>query len=137
MSVQQFRDELKTALEAMGGLNVYKEWSSVIVPPYAVIYLSPDNPITYHQPAKGNITYHFNVEIGVLKAATIEAAQEALEPYLEPTGTTSVYYTLVNTAYTYVDVVDVSDVVNYGEVVYGGSQYYGARLKLDAWKSGL
>jgi hypothetical protein len=137
MSIQLFRDELVTALSTISGLNVYKQWPSVIVAPYVVVSINPDNPLSYHQPAKGNCTYHLFVEVGVLKAATFESAQEALDPYIEPDGTSSIYAKLVAGVYTHVDVIDVPGISAYGEVTYGSSQYLGARFNVDAWRSGL
>jgi hypothetical protein len=135
MTIQSFRDELVTALSTITGLNVYKEWKSSLVPPYAVVSISPTNPIAYHQPAKGNVTYHLYVELGINKGATIEQAQETLDTYLEPDGTTSVYLNLINGTYTAVDVIDVSGITNYGEMSYSGSQYFGAQISVDGWRS--
>jgi hypothetical protein len=135
MTIQLFRDELVTALSTVSGLNIYKEWKSSMHPPYAVVSISPTNPITYHQPAKGNCTYHLFVEVGVMKAATIEAAQEALDPFLEPDGTSSIYTALIGGTYTQVDVIDVAGISNYGELVYSNSQYFGAQFTVDAWRS--
>lgn len=135
MTIQSFRDELVTALSTISGLNVCKEWKSSIHPPYAVVSISPTNPISYHQPAKGNVTYHLLVEVGVMKGATIEVAQDALDPYLEPDGTSSIYNALISGTYTNVDVIDVSGISNYGELVYSGSQYFGAQFTVDAWRT--
>lgn len=135
MTIQSFRDEIVTALSTITGLNIYKEWKSSLVPPYAVVSISPTNPIVYHQPAKGNVTYHFFIEVGVNKGATIEAAQENLDPYLEPDGSSSIYSTLISGTYTQVDVIDVSGITNYGEMTYSGSQYFGAQITVDAWRS--
>jgi hypothetical protein len=137
MTIQLFRDELLTALSTITGLNVYKEWPAVIVPPYTVVSISPTNPISYHVPAKGNCTYHLMVEVGVMKASTLQAAQEALDPYLEPDGVSSIYAALIAGTYTQVDVIDVPGITNYGEVVFSGSQYLGAQFSVDAWRSGL
>jgi len=103
--------------------------------PYAVVSISPTNPLSYHQPAKGNCTYHLFVEVGVLKASTIQAAQEALDPLIEPDGTSSVYLALINGSYSQVDVIDVSGISNYGDMVYSGTQYFGAQFVVDAWRS--
>jgi hypothetical protein len=137
MTIQLFRDELITALSTISGLNVYPEWPAVIVPPYVVVSISPTNPIVYHQPAKGNCTYHLFVEVGVMKAASIKDAQEVLDPYIEMDGVNSIYAALIAGTYAQVDVIDVPEITNYGEVVYSGSQYLGAQISVNAWRSGL
>ena len=137
MTIQVFRDELVTALQTIDGLNVYKEWPAVIVPPYAVVSISPSNPIKYHVPAKGDVTYHCLVEVGVMKAASIDVAQESLDPFIEPDGDDSIYAALIAGQYTAVDVIDVPGITNYGDVKYSTAQYFGAQFTVDAWRSGL
>ncbi len=138
MALSDIRTKIDTALATISGIEHYPRVPSVVNPPCAFPALRPNEPVSYDFTAQNHsLVYHFYVEMLVLKGSTLEQAQDDLDQYLLPAGTTSIKAAVeaITWTSTTADVCRVTGVSNYGPAVYGGIEYLGARLMLDLWRS--
>lgn len=138
MSLSAIRSKIDTALDGVSGLvEHYAKVPSVIIPPCAFVALRPTDAISYDFTAQNaSLVYHLYVEVLVNKGATLEQAQDDLDPFLQPAGSTSIKAAMETISWaTTADVCRVMNVLNYGPAIYGGVEYLGARLALDVWVS--
>jgi len=135
MSVAGIRSLIKTSLDGISGLHTSETVPSVIIPPMAFPALRPSDALSYDFTAQNaSLVYHFYVEVLVNKGATLEQAQDDLDPYLQNSGSTSIKAAVeaINWSTT-ADMCRVNNVSNYGPATYGGVEYLGARLAVDVW----
>jgi len=138
MSLSGIRAKVATALAGISGLQYSSKSASVVNPPMAFLALSPTEPISYDFTAQnGSLVYHFYVEVLVSMGAALEQAQDHLDNYLLPAGSSSIKAAIeaITWTATSADACRVTGVSNYGNVVYGGTEYLGARMNLDVWRS--
>lgn len=137
MSLKNIRASISTALQGVSGLNYAVAVPSVINPPMAFPGLQPNGPVSYDFTAgNAKLVYHCYIELLVARAKSLEDAQDELDTYLLPAGSTSIKAAIEAIAWgTDADTCRVSGVSNYGPVTYGGQEYLGARLNLDIWVS--
>jgi hypothetical protein len=91
MSLANIRAKIDTALATIGGIEHYPRVPSVVNPPCAFPALRPNEPVSYDFTAQNHsLVYHFYVEMLVLKGSTLEQAQDDLDQYLLPAGSTSI-----------------------------------------------
>ncbi len=135
MSLANIRQKIDDALATIDGLNHSIHVPSVLTPPFAFPSLRPDNPVEYDLTAQnGALIYHFYIELLVNKGATMEQAQDDIDPYLRNTGDQSIRAGLETVDWgTDADCHRLTGVINYGAATYGGVEYLGARLGLDIW----
>jgi len=138
MSFKTIRAKLSTALQGVSGLNYAAGVPSVVNPPMAFPGLQPNDPVAYEFTAgNGSLVYRLYIEVLVAKAKTLEDAQDELDTFLLPSGSTSIHAAIQAIDWgTDADVCDVTHVSNYGPVTYFGQEYLGARLNLNIWASG-
>jgi len=139
MSLSDIRSAIDTALAGVSGLTEhYAKVPSVPNAPCAFPSLRPVDAISYDFSAQNaSLVYHFYVEVLVNKGGTLEQAQDDLDAFLVPAGTTSIKAAVEAIAWTATtaDCCQVMGVGNYGPVTYGGNEFLGARLMLDVWRS--
>jgi len=137
VSLSDIRSKLETALSALG-ISYSGHIPSVVNPPMVICGLQPNNAVSYDTTFQNaSLIYHFYAEVVVNKGATLESAQDELDDYLLPAGTTSIKAALESITWgaSTADCCRVTGVNNYGPVTYGGSEFLGARLTLDIWRS--
>jgi len=137
MSLSGIRTAIDDALDGITGLNHAAKVPSVVIPPFAFPALRPTEPVTYDFTARNaSMVYHLYIEVLVNKGATLEQAQDDLDPYLQSAGSSSIKSTIEAISWgTTADVCRVTGITNYGPATYGGMEYLGARLGLDVWVS--
>ena len=138
MTLSAIRTLIDTALDGVSGLaGHYAKVPSVIIPPCAFVALRPTDAISYDFTAQNaSLVYHLYVEVLVNKGALLEQAQDDLDPFLQPAGSTSIKAAVEAISWaTTADVCRIMNVMNYGPAIYGGVEYLGARLALDVWVS--
>jgi hypothetical protein len=137
MSLAGIREKIDEALSTIEGLQHYPGVPSVVNPPAAFPALNPTNPVSYDFTAQNaTLVYHWYIEVLVLKSNTLEAAQDALDPYLHSVGDLSIKAVIEAIDWEdHADVCRVTGVSNYGPAVYGSAEFLGARLLLDIWVS--
>lgn len=137
MSLSLIRDKIQAALSTIDKLEVYKSVPTVVNPPCAFFALRPNDTVDYDfTAANGTMVYHAYIEVLVNKGGTIEQAQDQLDDYLMANGDKSIRAALEGIDWT--DAADahrVSGVSNYGDAVYNGISYLGARLAIDIWRT--
>uniref|UniRef100_A0A6M3LPX5 Putative tail protein n=1 Tax=viral metagenome TaxID=1070528 RepID=A0A6M3LPX5_9ZZZZ len=137
MSLSGIRSKISTALSGISGLEYKDCFPDVINPPVAFPALQPVEPLTYDFTSQNSsLIYHMYVEIVINKGGTIEQAQDDLDPYLQNSGSTSIKAAIEAVDWaTTADCCRVTNVSNYGPIMYNGTEYFGARLNLDIWRS--
>ena len=138
MSLPGIRAKVKTALSGISGLQYASKAPSVVNPPLAFFALSPTEPVTYDLSAQNSaLTYHCYIEVLVNMGANLEQAQDDLDSYLLPAGSSSIKAAIeaINWTATSADVCRITGVSNYGGATYNGVEFLAARLNLDIWRS--
>ncbi len=135
MSLSGIRTKIDTALSGISGIEHYSSVPSVPNAPCAFPALRPNDPVSYDFTAQNaTLVYHFYIEVLVLKGATIEQAQDDLDPYMQNTGTSSIKAAVEAITWSPdADCCRVTGVSNYGPAMYGGTEFLGARLLVDIW----
>ena len=86
------REAVRAALDTIDGLNTYAQMPDALSSPAAVVMVRGQAQRTMGGSAG---LFQVDVEIGVyVQAAALENAQDALDPYLAPTGASSIYAAL-------------------------------------------
>ncbi len=138
MSLSGIRTKIDTALSGVSGLQEhYSSVPSVVNAPCAFPALRPQDPVAYDLTAENAaLVYHFYVEVLVLKGATLEQAQDDMDNFLLPAGSTSIKAAVEGISWaTTADCCRITGVTNYGPAVYNGNEFLGARLALDIWRT--
>ena len=135
MSLSGIRTKIDTALSTISGLGHAARVPSVMNAPFAFPSLRPQNPVDFDFTAQnGTLVYHFYVDVLVNKGATLEQAQDDLDPYLQNTGSSSIRAALETISWgTDAQTHRLTGVSNYVPAVYNGTEFLGARLNLDVW----
>lgn len=125
------RTGLKTRLETISGLTGYSKPGGTLVLPAALIL---PRMIEYDETmARGSDLLGFEVLL-LVADPTAELAQEELDPYLNGSGASSVKAALESDssgAISSVDWIRVPRCSQYGEVIYAGKTYLGARFEVE------
>lgn len=130
-SLKTIRDGLKTALDTIDGLIPYDTVPGSIITPCAIV--QPEN-IEYQVAQGGATVASWEMAITVLVQAAVEAtAQDAVDDYISPTGTSSVPAAIAadqdlggTVAYAVVTEMD-----RYGEFTFNDIRYIGARFIVE------
>jgi len=134
MSLSGMRSKIDTALGTISVLNHYPTLPSVVIVPAAFVMLRATEPVTYDFSAQNaTAVYHFDIHVMVNKGATLEQAQNDLDPYLQAKGAQSIKAAIEAINWlTDADTCRVMSVAEVGNATFGGD-YYGARMLLDVW----
>ena len=133
MTLATIRTGLKTRLETISGLRVFER------PPDSINQL----PTAFILPLSGNynyamntgIEYNFEITVLVSRAADVADAQTNIDPYIDRSGTKSIYAAVdgdptLGGACSNCRVTDFRD---YGGLAYGGIEYLGVKLSLKCY----
>jgi hypothetical protein len=131
-TITQIRDGLKTRLATISGLEpLARITGGAIVAPAAVVTPGPGQFITYDPALKVQGAYDvvFRIQLVVSEAET-ESAQLLLDGYLSLTGSSSVIAAIEadRKLGNLVSDLSVEAAGNYGELVIGGTGYFGAEV---------
>lgn len=132
--VSAVRDALAARLATITGLNVYSTFPAVPQPPCVIVQpTTGDYDLSL---ANGGETMNFDlVLLAIQIASPFDVAQDAIDPYLDRSGSTSLRSTInadVSLAGT-VHTCRVKGWQNYGTINVGGSEYLGAKLAVEVW----
>ncbi len=135
MSLANIRSKLKTGLETISGLNVASYIPDVIVLPLAILSLKPDNPVEFDYTAKdSNYIFHFLIDVLVNKGASVVQAQTDLDPYIDPTQTSSIKKAVEAVSFgTDASTYRLIGSPTYGVITIGSTDYMAVRFSLDVW----
>ena len=137
-SYSGIKDGIKTRLETLSGLLVvFDTVPDTITPPAAVVV--PQSPqvefnVTMGESTNASQLQRFNFEILLLaqrfNAAT---AQDALDAYVSGTG--SVYDAIAGDATLGGNAADarITRLADYGQLLVGSGEFYGARFDLEVY----
>jgi hypothetical protein len=128
MQLSTIRAGLKTRLDVIDGLAVFAEAPGQVNPPVAVVAPSRDIFLVYD--SQDSVSLTFVVTVLVSKEIT-DAAQLALDGYLDLSGASSVIAALQNTAVPLgggADYATVAAVRGYGQIPYAGADYLGCEF---------
>lgn len=134
-TISQVRKGLETQLKAITGLRAHATWPDTVNAPAAIV-----KPMSgqYHE-AMGSPGYSAQTyEITLVIAATekgLARGQEALDPYLDDTGTKSIKAAIEGdvTLGGLVQTLIVSGWDTYGSIAIGTVEYIGAKLHVNVW----
>lgn len=127
-TITQMREGIAAQLATISNLNVFAEAVGSIAPPTAIVYPRPTGTVAYatSQGAQSN-DYAFVVTLFVSRADE-PTGQRALDSYIDPTGTNSVYAAVTGTLGGLVDDAMVTGTGRYGPFNYGGVDYLGCEF---------
>lgn len=157
-SLGTLRDELKTRLQTINGLNAYDVWPGSITSPAAIVM--PASPasanvgnravpgmraseligsspaVEYERTVAGPDTnYRFDIRLLVAEGTDGAAAQDTLDAYVSDTGASSVPAAILGDS-TLNGAADDLRVVRcrfYGTQTVDSTAYYGAILEVEVW----
>lgn len=128
--LDDIRTGLKNRLATISGLNAYDKAPGVVVMPAA---FPVPGPIEYDETMSSDVTeYSFRIRL-LVQRATETYAQEDLDPYLAPSGASSIRGA-INGGQTLGGVADwtrVGRVARYGEIEHAGMSYIGAEFDVE------
>lgn len=132
--VSAVRDALASRLGTITGLNVYSTFPAVPQAPCVIVQpTTGDYDLSL---ANGGETMNFDlVLLAIQIASPFDVAQDAIDPYLDRSGSTSLRATInadVSLGGT-VHTCRVKGWQNYGTINLGGSEYLGAKLAVEVW----
>lgn len=126
-TVQAAAEAIRDRLATIDGLNVYAFAPGAITPPTAVVTLAAD-PVDYGVALDDtSADYRYIITI-LLSRADDESGQQALEGYLDLTGTHSVLAAVSGTLGGVVSDADVSRSARPGNYSYAAVDYYGVQF---------
>ncbi len=133
MSIAGIRDAIKAGLEAITGLTAFDTVPDSInkLPAAWVLPLSASYDLTA---SNSSMVLHCVVVVMLGRQGDIQAAQDTLDTYILPTGSTSVKAALEATNLSsHADVLRVTGFRDYGGMEFGGQQYIGCKFDVDVW----
>ena len=136
MTLSAVRDGLVARLNTISGLRVYEvDLEGALELPAAVV--DQGQPFIKYDRMMGaeDVFYSFEVSL-LLASAQGEQAWASLEPYLNPTGVSSVKAAVDGTLGGNSDWARVVRVEKAGQVTYKHGSYWGATLQVEVYESG-
>ncbi len=133
MSIAGIRDAIKTGLETITGLTAFDTVPDSVnkLPTAWVLPLSASYDLTA---SDSSMVLHCVVVVILGRQGDIQAAQDTLDTYILPTGSTSVKAALeAANLSTHADVLRVTGFRDYGGMEFGGQQYIGCKFDVDVW----
>lgn len=131
--LSQIRTALANQINAGTGLRVLPEAKDQVSPPVAVII--PGQPlVVYGATMDGAFTVNLRVLIVISDAAPDEKVQRALDAYLGIGGVAGSVAGAIQQDPTLGGAVHFAEAVsagNYGRILYGGIDYFGARVEVQ------
>ena len=136
MTLTAIRDGLVTRLETISGLRVYEVAPEVVQELPAVI-VNQGEPFAKYDQIMGasDVRYFFEVLL-LVASADQEQAWADLEPYLGPSGTSSVKTAVDGTLGGNADWARVTRAEKTGKVTLNRNSYWGATFQVEVYASG-
>ncbi len=130
MSISGLRDNIKTALETISGLRAYDTVPDNLEVP--CVFVRPSNG-SYDEVASAAVWIpRFEVTLLVARIGDVGESQDALDSYIEPTGTNSIKAAVEAGTYTgNASDVRVTGFRDYGGLVFGGVTYIGVKFDVS------
>lgn len=136
MSVTAVRNGLATRLATISGLRVYATPPDLVQELPAAVVIGGEPFLTYDQLVRGaDVRYAFKVLLLVGSADEAQAWAD-LEPYLSPTGASSVKAAVDGTLGGSADWARVVRSPSVGRVALGQGVHWGATFQVEAYESG-
>lgn len=129
-TLSQARDGCKARLDTIAGLRGFDYVPGGVTAPAAVVY--PET-VTYST-SQGSQTWDATFVVLVLVSlANDRTAQDALDAYLTPSGATSIpaAFAASPTLGGLVDYAVITGVRDYGNILFGDTEFLGARLTIE------
>ena len=136
MTLTTVRDGLATRLDTISGLRVYATPPDAVQELPAAIIV-PDDPLASYDQVMdaGDVQYSFTVLL-LLNSADEAQAWADLEPYISPTGASSVKAAVDGTLGGDADWARVVRTSAVGKQTYNRNSYWGAKFRVEAYESG-
>ena len=131
MTLATVRTGLQTRLATISGLRVYDVWPDQINPPAAIV-----KPLRLvpHTTFASRGSMFFEVVLA-LQIATLERGQNALDPYLDFSGSQSLVAAIEGdtTLGGAAEDIVINEVTDYGVIKIDDIDYIGARLEMEVF----
>ena len=136
MSLTAVRDGLVARLNTISGLRVY-ETPPDLVSEFPAAVLSQSEPFASYDQVMGaaDVRYSFEVLLLVISGDEDQALSD-LEPYISPTGASSVKAAVDGNLGGNADWARVTQVNSVGRVTYNRTVYWGASFRVEVYESG-
>ena len=136
MSLTAVRDGLVTRLNTISGLRVY-DTPPPAVPEFPAAVLTQREPFASYDQVMGAADVRYSFEVLLLvRSGDEEQAFSDLEPYVSPTGASSVKAAVDGDLGGNADWARVAQATAVGRVTYQRAVYWGATFKVDVYESG-
>lgn len=136
MSLTEIRDGLVTRLNTISGLRVY-ETPPAAVQEFPAAILTQRGPFAGYDRVMGAADVRYSFEVLVLvRSGDEDQALSDLEPYVTPTGASSIKAAVDGNLGGNADWARVVQAPSVGRVTYQRAVYWGATFKVDVYQSG-
>ena len=128
-TVSAVRDALQVRLATISGLNAYDVWPDSIQTPAACVLPARGN---YHDTFDGRSAFNFDIMV-VVQAADLKWAQDALDGYLDFSGSSSIAAAIEGdkTLGGSAEGALITGWRDYGDILINGVGYFGAILDCE------
>ncbi len=136
MTLAAVRDGLVTSLGSISGLRVY-EVPPDSVPQLPAAIISQGEPLANYDQVMGaaDVLYSFQIML-LVSSASEDQAWADLEPYIDPTGASSVKAAVDGTLGGNADWARVGQVGKAGRVTFNRAPYWGLTFPVEVYVSG-
>jgi hypothetical protein len=136
MSLTAVRNGLAARLNTINGLRVYQT-PPEIVPELPAAVLRAREPFAAYDQVMGAADVRYSFEVLLLVSSGDEGQALAdLEPYVSPTGNSSVKAAVDGDLGGNADYARVSGVPSVGRLTYHRTSYWGASFRVEVYESG-
>jgi hypothetical protein len=136
MSLTAVRDGLVARLNTISGLRVY-ETPPAVVQEFPAAILTMREPFASYDQVMGAADVRYSFEVLLLvRSGDEEQAWADLEPYVSPTGVSSVKAAIDGDLGGNADWARVAQALSVGRVTYQRVAYWGATFRVDVYESG-
>jgi hypothetical protein len=136
MSLMAVRDGLVTRLSTISGLRVY-ETPPAAVQEFPAAVLTHREPFASYDQVMGAADVRYSFEVPLLvRSGDEDQALVDLEPFVSPTGASSVKAAIDGNLGGNADWARVVQAQAVGRVTYQRTAYWGATFKVDVYESG-
>jgi hypothetical protein len=130
-TVTQIRQGIADRLATIPDLNASASAPGQITPPAAVVFPRPTNFVNYATSQAGGTNDYFFLVTLFVSRVDGTSGQDVLDPYVDPTGATSVYAAVAGSLGGIVDDAYVAGIGRYGPFNYAGQDYLGCEFLIS------
>ena len=130
-TLSQVRDGLKTRLATISGLRAHDTWPDTVNPPAALVRPTSGG---FGESYGNGTRFDFEIVL-VLQLGTLRQAQDALDAYLDSSGSSSIVAAIEGdrTLDGYADTLAVTGWRDYGGLEIGTVTYLGCKFDCQVW----